>query len=87
MNTKILQKCLDELNKEKPDISYVKGMLETLADLSGGSAGASLASYYRPAVVSNLSTPADMDEGGILDATARASIETIQILTDKSLEQ
>jgi len=31
MNHKaIVQKCLQELKEEKPDISYVKGMLEAL---------------------------------------------------------
>lgn len=28
---KIIQKALEELSKEKPDISYVRGMLEVLA--------------------------------------------------------
>lgn len=30
MNYKILNKVLDELKKDKPDLSYVKGMIETL---------------------------------------------------------
>lgn len=34
MNTQILQKCLDELKKEQPNIEYIKGMLETLILLS-----------------------------------------------------
>lgn len=33
MNTQILQKCLTELQKEEPDISYLKGMIETLIAL------------------------------------------------------
>jgi hypothetical protein len=34
MQTKILQKCVDELNKDTPaDLSYIKGMLETLIAL------------------------------------------------------
>ena len=33
MQAKILQKCIDALNSEKPDLSYIKGMLETLIDL------------------------------------------------------
>lgn len=33
MNTKILQKCVDELNEEKPDISYLRGTLETLIEM------------------------------------------------------
>lgn len=34
---KILQKCLDELNKEPFKIDKVIGMLETLIEMSGGS--------------------------------------------------
>lgn len=33
MNYKILNKVLDELNKEAPDISYLRGMIETLLSL------------------------------------------------------
>jgi len=36
MNTKILQKILEELQKEKPSIDYMKGMVETLIEMSGG---------------------------------------------------
>lgn len=34
MNTTILKKCIDSLNSESPDISYIKGMLETLMELN-----------------------------------------------------
>lgn len=34
MNTKILQKCLDELNKEPFKIDKVIGMLETMIEMS-----------------------------------------------------
>ncbi len=37
MNTKILQKVLEELKKDKPSIDYLKGMIETLLEMSGGS--------------------------------------------------
>lgn len=37
MQTKILEKCLVELNQPQPNISYLKGMLETLVEMSGGS--------------------------------------------------
>lgn len=30
MNTAILKKCVEELQKDGPDLSYVRGMLETL---------------------------------------------------------
>lgn len=34
MNTSVLKKCIEELGKEKPDLSYIRGMLETLVELS-----------------------------------------------------
>lgn len=36
MNTKILQKCLEELKKDTPDLSYLRGTLETLIEVAGG---------------------------------------------------
>ena len=36
MNPKLLKKCIDKLNEESPDLSYVKGILETLLELNGG---------------------------------------------------
>ena len=35
MQTNILRKCLEELNKPEPNISYLKGMLETIVEMSG----------------------------------------------------
>lgn len=32
MNTKILQKCVDALKEPAPDLSYVRGMIETLIE-------------------------------------------------------
>ena len=34
MNTTILSKCVEELKKEQPNISYVLGMLETVIAMS-----------------------------------------------------
>lgn len=34
MQTKVLIRCLEELNKDKADLSYVKGMLETIIAFS-----------------------------------------------------
>lgn len=33
MNTTILSKCIAELKSECPDLSYIKGMLETLIEM------------------------------------------------------
>lgn len=35
MNTTILNKCIEELKKESPNISYILGMLETVVAMSG----------------------------------------------------
>lgn len=32
--TKIIQKCLIALNESEPDISYIRGMLETIVEMS-----------------------------------------------------
>lgn len=32
MNRKVLQKVIDNLNGEKPDMSYIKGLLEALIE-------------------------------------------------------
>lgn len=37
MNTKLLQKAIDELKSDKPDLSYLRGMLETMMDMQSGS--------------------------------------------------
>ena len=34
MNTQILTKCVEELKKESPNLSYILGMLETVIALS-----------------------------------------------------
>lgn len=33
MNSTLIKKCLDELAKDKPDLSYLRGILETLFEL------------------------------------------------------
>lgn len=61
MNTKILQKCVEALNSEKPDISYIRGMLETLIEISGATVPLSA----NPTVnvpVTRTETVADEDE-------------------------
>ena len=35
MNTNLIRKCLDELEKEAPSIPYLKGILESIMELSG----------------------------------------------------
>lgn len=34
MNTQALKKCLVELEKESPNLAYIKGILETVVDMN-----------------------------------------------------
>lgn len=47
MNTNILRKCLEELNKEDPRKDYVIGMLETLIDSQNNSQTIPLQQYQQ----------------------------------------
>lgn len=37
MNTSILVKCIDELKNDKPNLDYIRGILETFVELNVGS--------------------------------------------------
>ena len=65
MNSKILDKCIAELKTEKPKIDYVLGMLETLREMSVGTAPEPTVA---PSVVSKaVPVPAKIDyEPGII---------------------
>ena len=67
----ILRKATEELSLEKPNIAYVRGMLETLLELNGGM---DVTNQTRPFVppISIKSTEVTNDEGSILDAQTRA---------------
>lgn len=92
MNQKILQKVLDNLNTEKPDLSYIRGMIETLLALGEPKE----ADNYTivPNTMTNHSVKASgpmsetgvMDEGAILDAQARAATAAVAELTGKTVE-
>lgn len=62
MNTKILQKCLDELKKDSPNVDYIRGMLETLVEM-----GDVAQVVVRPVIVEGTKTerPAFSEEGGV----------------------
>lgn len=36
MNKKLLQKVIDALNQKSPDLSYIRGMLETMMEMQDG---------------------------------------------------
>lgn len=85
MNTKILQKVLEELNKEKPDISYIRGMVEVLASNEEAS-NPQLIPISLPNQVIHSNIPIEstlvLDEVAILDARARAAVDIVQSLKD-----
>ena len=55
MQTNILKKCLEELNKAEPNISYLKGTLETLIEMSGNNPTVSPPITIIPNEITNLS--------------------------------
>ena len=87
---KILEKCIEELKGDKPEIKYVLGMLEALLEMqpgekkvcpvttpSGGAGSAGPSSSNIPG--SNTKAPtgnanAEMDEGKILEANMLANL-------------
>lgn len=89
MNTNILNKCIEELKKDEPDLSYLRGMLETLMELQGSSARTITTTIQsndkRFAGVSFVAEPVT-DEAQILDAQAKAAIENVKKLAEKNLE-
>ena len=76
----ILQKALNNLNAEKPDLSYVRGMLEVLLAIQE--------KEVQPVIITKQDgtyksfTPPvkeqPKDEGQILDSMAKASMETVK---------
>ena len=69
----ILEKILGELGQEKPDLSYIRGMVEVL-----------LASQIPNAPAASKPIPAGEPGVDILEARARAAVETIKALNQES---
>lgn len=90
MNSKILQKCLDELNKGgEADLSYIKGMIETLIEIGNPVMSMKTTTVKGTDIVPGYSTSvqplSDPDPMvAMADAAARASLETIKEFADKS---
>lgn len=87
MNTKILQKILDELKTEHPRLDYVIGMLETLIEMVGESPNGRAADLGPARLGSIPSSPKESsDDGAILDAKAKARVQNIRELAEKGTE-
>ncbi len=81
MNTNILNKCIEELKKDTPDLSYLRGMLETLMEMQNEPL---VTKVYKdlitPTAYKTTPVPAtNLDEAAILDARARQAIEAIKL--------
>ncbi len=80
MNINILKKCIDALKEDKPDLSYLRGMLETLAEMQDlGYSSVVERGIVNPKVVGSTPT-APADEASTLDAEAQAKL--IQLRKD-----
>ncbi len=78
MNTAILQKCITELQKDAPDLSYLRGMLETLMEMQESKPSLPPRIPILPIDHTN-NTP--IDEAATLDAEAQAKL--IQLRKDR----
>lgn len=76
MYASILKKCIAELDKDKPRLDYVLGMLETVL--------ATLGEDTSIPKSGPIGTPTDESE--ILDASTRTRINTIRELAEKGFE-
>lgn len=86
----ILQKSLDSLKAENPDLSYVRGMLEVLLAMQGdGNSTVAPTVINKPKVFTNfdssflvddLQKKPIVDEATILEATAVAAMKTMKPL-------
>lgn len=78
----LLQKCVEELKAEKPDLSYIRGILETLIEIDGNETSSK--ENYVKNILPYASTEKQVeyfhkqDEASLLDAQARAMIANIQ---------
>lgn len=71
---KIIKKVLEELNKDKPDISYIRGLLEAVVE-------------DQPLIVKGdfpVITPIHQeDEASLLDSQAKAALATVKSLNQE----
>jgi hypothetical protein len=76
MNKKLLQKVIDELVKDKPDLSYIRGIVETMIESLPEE------KHWTDKVLDlekgELVTKDPKEEAQILDAQARLAIEKMK---------
>lgn len=88
MNTTILKKCLAELQSATPRLEYIEGMLETLIEMNTAGSSNGRTEDLGPSDVGSIPTPATrnipQDEAAMLEARARAAVQTIKALSESS---
>ena len=72
---KILEKCLLELNKSEPNISYLKGTIETLIEMSGGISQS--VPMAKASIVPGIIQTVDLDDDDILNKYENGKIGQI----------
>lgn len=77
----VLTKCLENLQTEVPDLSYIRGMLEVLLAAQPQKATAGVLTPVTP-----LAVEVPTNEGVILDGIAKAGIDKIKQLASKTTE-
>jgi len=83
MNSNILKKCIDELQKDKPRLEYILGLLESLYEI--GEPVKYLNKYNpensfsNPIMVTNATKIGEIkDEGKLMDLEAKAKLESVK---------
>ncbi len=94
MNNNILKKALEELSKDSPKLDYVRGMLETLIEITEAKPGAivttanSMSGFAAGNTSPNYhSVPNTATEESMLDAMAISNLEKIRNIAARSVEQ
>lgn len=82
MNSNIIKKCIEELNKENFRKDYVLGMLESLYETQDNKV-LKLTSVNTPGVISQVS-PIVNDESSMLIAEANAKMKNIDLSAIKT---
>lgn len=79
MNKKVLLKCLTELEKPEPNISYVRGMLETALEMID-EATPTRPTIVNPTYPQSINTPMRPNVDAVLDINLNKDIPPTKIV-------
>lgn len=85
MNVNILLKCLRELEQAEPKLDYLRGMIETLIEMSHPTIEQAAKAAGMDKLLPALARPAD--EGSALDSTAAAKLSEVKKMAGESLHE